>query len=193
VAPLPVIADTYRVALNWTNTANSMKATNVMHFQRSGSNSASLSTALDANVTQAMWGLVSSTASVHDYVITPLDGSSVSFPVITGNPAKYTGIGGAGDFIVQGASIIKMLTAKRGRSYRGRLYLPWVPEGAQSNGTLTAGSVTSVTNAWIAFHTAMTASSWALCIASYKLAYQDPVAALVCEPLIATQRRRLAR
>ena len=55
VAPLPVINDVYRVALEWFNIESNANATNVMHFRKSGSNPAALYASLDANVTDLMW------------------------------------------------------------------------------------------------------------------------------------------
>jgi hypothetical protein len=188
-----VIADVYRVALNWTNTVNTWKATNVMHFHKTSSSPSSVWTIIDTNVTAAMWGFQVNNCSVHDAVVTPLDGSSVSYPIVTGSPAKWTGLQVSGDIIPQGSNVIKMLTAKRGRSYRGRVFVPWLSEGQQNFGTLTGATVTSVTTAWVAFHTALTAAGLDMVIASYKLGTADNVAALVCEPAAATQRRRLVR
>lgn len=191
--PLPVIADTYRVAFNWTNTQDTSLATNVMHFRKGGSNPAALQTSLDAHVTADMWKMVSPGASVDNLVITPLDGSSVSYPWSTGKPAKWTGNGAAGDWIPQVSSLIKLLTAKRGRSYRGRVFLPFTSEGTVAYGICNATYVGLCTTAWVNFRTAMIADGFQIVIASYVLATAENVIAIACESRTATQRRRQVR
>lgn len=193
MAPLPVIADTYRVAFNWTNNSNSFVATNVMHFRKGGGNPAALWTALDAQATAGMWNCVSGHGSVNEVIITPLDGSSVSFPVFTGKPAKWTGNAGSSDWIPQSCAIVKFLTAKRGRSYRGRIYLPWVNESEQSVGILTAGSVTAGNAAWVTWLAAMIGTGYKPVVASYLHATADDIIAVQFESLVATQRRRMVR
>jgi hypothetical protein len=56
-----------------------------------------------------------------------------------------------------------------------------------------SSNVTTITAAWVTFHTALTSAGLDFCVASYKLATEDPVAALTCETFTATQRRRNVR
>jgi hypothetical protein len=93
----------------------------------------------------------------------------------------------------QVAAIVKFLTAKRGRSYRGRIYIPFVAENTTTAGKLGPTPVANTTTAWIAFHTALTSATLDMCVASYKNATQEPIIALACETYTATQRRRLKR
>jgi hypothetical protein len=95
--------------------------------------------------------------------------------------------------VPQVAAILKQLTAKRGRSYRGRLYLPFIAEGQIGNGGINGTSRATATAAWIAFHTAMTSAGFDWVVASYLLATAEPVVAVGVEGFTATQRRRLAR
>lgn len=193
MAPLPIISNVYRVALNWTNTANGLVATNVMHFKKASSNPAALASSLDTNATNTMWEMQTTAASVTNIQITPLDGSSVTFPYTPITPAHWTGHGGAGDFSPQIANIIKLLTAKRGRSYRGRVYLPWVAEGQSGDGGLNGTSKATCTAAWVAFMAAMTGDGFDLVVASYLHSTSENVVALACEGYTATQRRRNKR
>jgi hypothetical protein len=165
----------------------------VIHFHKSGSTAAALGTALDANVTASMWGLTSDNCHISHYDITPLDGSSVTYPVDTGSPAKYSGAVSGTDVIPQACYLMKLLTLKRGRSYRGRIFLPFLAETKQSFGTLDTTAVSNTTAAWVAFHTAMTSAGFDFVVASYKLATADNVAAIACESQSATQRRRARR
>lgn len=181
------------MALNWTNTVDGHTATNVMHFRSGSGDPATLAAQLDANATNTMWELQPTPAKVTGIVVTPLDGSSVSLPYNPDTPANWTGHGGAGDFVPQVAAIVKLLTAKRGRSYRGRLFLPWVAESQIAQGGINGTSRATATAAWIAFAAAMSADSYDLVVASYLLETADDVVALGVEGYTATQRRRNAR
>lgn len=187
---LPVIADTYRVALVWN--AAGQTAVNVMHILRSGTTAAVVASSVDANVTAAMWGSVWPTAIVNHLSVTPLDGSSATYQLNT-TGAKWTGSAAAGDPTVAPAVVIKLTSTLRGRSYRGRLYIPFPCESVINGGTLNAPQVTSVQNAWNAFLTAMIAAGSQPVIASYLHATQIPVAAYTVETYLGTQRRRQER
>lgn len=194
MAPLPVIADTYRVAFNWVNSdVSALVATNVMHFHKSGSSPAAVATILDTNATANMWSHAGTHSHVASLQITPLDGSSVTFPFVTGSPAKWSGTQTGNDPIPAECAIIKLLTNSRGRSFRGRVYLPWMDESARASGQISSAVKTSLNSAWIAWHTALTSAGLDFVVASYKLAQQNPVSALAAETYTATQRRRQVR
>lgn len=187
---LPVIADVYRVALNWTDSGQS--AVNVMHILRSGATASVIAASVDANVTTAMWGTVVNGASVNHLVVTPLDGAGASYTLNT-TGAKWTGSGGVADPCVQCAVMIKLSTTLRGRSNRGRLYLPFTSEAVSGGGVIAAGTQTTVQNAWNAFLTAMVAAGSQPVVASYLHATQHPVSAYTVELAMGTQRRRQSR
>jgi hypothetical protein len=191
--PLPVIADTYRVALNWTNTQDTTHATNVIHIKKSGSSPAAIITQLEAAATADLWKMVSPGASVDNIVVTPLDGSSISVFHSTGKPAKWTGNGAAGDWIPQVSSLIKLTTSKRGRSYRGRIFLPFTSEGTVAYGIFNSTYVGVCTTAWTTWLTAMTAAGFTPCVASYLHSTEETIVAIACEGTSATQRRRQHR
>jgi len=188
--PLPVIADVYRVALNWVDSGQ--VAVNVMHILRSGTTAAVIASSVDANVTAAMWGTVVNGASVNHIVVTPLDGASASYTLNT-TGAKWTGSGGVFDPCVQCAVMVKETTAFRGRSNRGRLYLPFTSENVSGGGVIASGTQTTVQNAWNAFLTAMVAAGSQPVVASYLHASQHPVVAYTVELAMGTQRRRQSR
>jgi hypothetical protein len=148
---------------------------------------------LDAHVTAAMWGFQDTPSKITEVNITPLDGTSVTYPFVPTPAAKWAGAHGSDDIVPQMSNLIKLVTNKRGRAYRGRLYLPWVCETLQSNGSLDATTVGTVTSAWVAFLAAMASSGPQMVVASYKNATADNVVALICEKYAATQRRRLFR
>lgn len=192
--PLPVIANTYRCAFEWQHDDfTGLAATNVMHFRKSSTTPAALATLLAASVTAAMWHEQDTHAHVRFVNITPLDGSSVTLPYATGGAAKWSGAQTTHDPVPQVSNIIKLDTAKRGRSYRGRVYLPWVVTPAINGGALSAGDAATVTTAWVAFLAALNASTCDMVVASYTLATAEPVIALACELDTATIRRRNSR
>ena len=193
MAGLPVISNTWRVSFSWHNDNTPHTAANVMHFRKGGGSSAALWTSLDSHVTTAMFTMQPNYAHVTEVDITPLDGTGLTVPNATGSPTKWSGNGGSGDFIPAMANIIKMLTAKRGRSYRGRIFLPWVLEGMQSNGTLSGNNVTTTSGAWATFLTAMIGDGYAPVVASYLHATAEDITALTCESAGATVRRRQRR
>lgn len=193
MAPLPIITDVYRVAFNWQNSANAQIATNVMHFHKSGSNAAAVSAIVDAAGTASMFIGQPGTCSITQFVTTPLDGTSVSFPQTPTSPAHWVGGAGSVDFIPQASILLKLLTLGRGRSARGRVYLPFTAESVVAQGVLASGTKTSLNGAWIAFHTALTSAGLDWVVASYKNSTASNVAALGFENQTATQRRRLRR
>jgi hypothetical protein len=188
MAHLPIIAGVQRVAFHWT-TAGGASAINVMYFR--ATTEATCFTALDANATSGMWTLVSNGYSVTQLIITPLDGSSATVTHPT-TGAKWTG-GTAGDYIPNLALIVKETTGKRGKSYRGRIYLPAITEASQINGVLTPATVTTMQTAWNTFYTAMSTATVIPCVVSQKLGTAENVTTFTVEPMAATQRMRLSR
>lgn len=191
--PLPLIADVYRCAFKWQDPAFSSNAVNVMHFKKSGSNPAAIAAILNTNVSANMWYCQEASSFIGEVDITPLDGTSVTYPYIPPVAANWTGQRTTTDKMPNACNLIKLVTAKRGRSYRGRVYLPWIHAASPTNGVLDAGTVSNCTTAWVAFLAAMASSGAPLVIASYLHATAEPVVAVICERDIATQRRRNQR
>lgn len=193
VAPLPIITSTWRVAFNWFDSTTAVTAENVMHFREGSTGVLALSAAIDSHVTAGMWQQTTANQVIQSLDLTPLDGSGLTQHFITGSGVKYSGDLSGGDYIPQGCMLVKNLTGVRGRSHRGRVYLPWVAESVQSNGTLTAANVASCTTAWNTFLAAMRADEWAPVVASYTLGTAEDTIAFTVEPKMATQRRRMHR
>jgi hypothetical protein len=187
--PLPVIADVFRVTLTWA-AGGSRPAQNVMHFEAPGKDEGDVWTALNAHVTAGMWNWASSSVGVSTVDIEPLDGTSAATTHLTGLPAKWSGAG-SGDVIPQVAGLIKLTSGLRGRSKRGRIYIPFVAEGQQAFGVLLDAA--AVSTAWGTFANAMATDGVALGIASYKLSSWVQATTVTAETTAATQRRRLLR
>lgn len=188
MAPLPVISNVYRTVLEWTP-ASGGQPVNVLHFRGSPGSAAGLYTAIDANVTATMWILSSTLTWVNRVVITPLDGSTASLintpPVV----AKWGG-GASGQYIPAATAVLSMRTAKRGPSYRGRLYLPWLPESQQIDGTINPTDLATCQAAWVTFRTAVAAAGYTLVVASYKLATAELVTSTSIASRYGIQRKR---
>lgn len=187
--PLPIIADTFRVAFNWS--ASGQHAANVMHFRDASANAEAVAAHIDAVVTQAMWSTATSSSSVTSLEVTPLDGSSVTFlyPV---SGLKWSGNASAGDWIPMAAGMVSLRTARRGRSYRGRVYLPFTAESGVTNGAVNF-SLTGWQTAWTNFIANITGSDTHLVVASYTNATAEDVVSAIVETELGTQRRRQSR
>lgn len=189
--PLPIIPDTYRCALKWDNGLGG-NAVNVMHILKAGTSPSAVAAALDANATALMWTYMSANYVMKLLTITELDGSSASYQLATSG-AKWSGQA-AGDEIPAESSIVKLTTAFRGRSRRGRLFIGPVGEGVQAGGALTGGAtLTNCQNAWNTWLAALIAAGFQPVVASYKLASQVPVTSILVEIEAGTQRRRQER
>lgn len=185
---LPVIADIFRVTLNWNYAAGVFDAHNVLHISCPTGDESDVFTAIDAQVTQAMWDWVSGSAVVESVDVLALDGSSATHNhTVTGS--KWTG-GGLGTGLPQVAGLVKLQTGLRGPRHRGRVFLPFVGEGEVAGNTLI--DVAAVTTAWDNFANALIANSptMALGVASYAHADWNQATGIIGESKTATQRRR---
>lgn len=191
--PLPVIEDVYRVAFNWRNANLGVEYENVMHFRQVVDTPVLITVALEGAVTADMWSATTTNTTIGSLDITKLDGGSLTQHYVTSGAPKWVGTQTAGDISPQVAALVKHVTGVRGRSHRGRSYLPAVAETANSNGTIVPGVVTELQTGWNNFLDAMTGADWAPVVASYLLATAEPITNYVVEALTATQRRRMHR
>lgn len=136
-----------------------------MHFKGASTDTLALKNALDANASANMWIGTSTSTTIYELSITPLDGTSATivYPV-TG--AKWAGTMAHSDYSPASAAVISLKTATRGRRARGRLFIPFQQEAAITNGTI-PGALTTFQTAWDTFRTAMTTALYPLVIASY--------------------------
>lgn len=189
--PLPVIAGVFRTVLHWSGPGG-QSAINVMHIDGGSVPSAAVMAALDAHVTSAMWAFTSGTFSVTQVSITPLDGITATSTFTPATPANWTG-GISGDVIPATAALVKFTTSRRGRSFRGRLYMPGVTEAVQNGGVLDPSNRTTAQAAWATFTTTMSGSGFPIVVASYKMATSNVLFNVLVEGIAATQRRRQGR
>lgn len=192
--PLPVVADTYLCKLVWSSVNAPRRAVNDLFFHddAGGHTGTDVYNAIDAHVTSNMWTPVAASASVVTVTTTKLDGSAASIDHATASPAKWTGQGGT-DLILQGCQVVTLRTGFRGRSRRGRVYLPWIAEVDQDNGVINVGNVTAVQTGWAAFLTAMKAAGYPLHVCSRLHNDSIEVVSVTAQPYLKTQRRRTRR
>jgi hypothetical protein len=191
MAPLPVIADVNRVSFEWFN-AGQNGAANVMHFSAPGKTPLQIYTLLASTVAPHMWEAVSADGRISEVRITPLDGTSPTQTFVTPVSTEWEGQS-SGAIVPAVACVVKLATAIRGRSYRGRLFLPWLGEGSINAGFVDTTPLALMVSAWGSFANAMETGGVALGVASYKLATWHQAINVGVEHACATQRRRQSR
>lgn len=192
---LPVIAHTFRVALTWTG-AGGQDAVNVIHILDTTGTAVSsdIAVELDAAADPSMWNEVVPSASVTDIAVTPLDGVTATTHFVPATPGNWVGQNGT-DFAPACAQVIKLGTGLRGRSHRGRVFVPFQNQLAYTDGLLSSGTASARSAAWSEFNADLETGTHNLTmtVASYKLGTQQPVVSWTCELPLGTQRRRQGR
>jgi uncharacterized protein YfiM (DUF2279 family) len=169
---------------------------NVIHIlDKTGTAIASdIAVEMDAAADASLWNEVVPSASVTDIAVTPLDGVTATSHYVPATPGNWVGQNGA-DFAPAAAQVIKLGTGLRGRSHRGRVFVPFQNQLAYTDGLLSSGTAAARSTSWQDFNDDMAggAHNLAITIASYKLATQQPVVSFNCELPLGTQRRRQGR
>lgn len=189
--PLPFIEGVSRVTLNWTG-PNGTSANNVLHFQDGGLAPSALWAILEPNVVANMFNCIATAAIIDNVDILPLDGIAATQTFDAPATALWKGET-TGEALFANACIVKLRTGERGRSKRGRIYLPFLAEGATVTGTVNTGSLAAMQTAWNTFVASMDTDGAPLGVASYKLAIWTPLTGQEVEGAIGTQRRRQGR
>lgn len=188
MTPLPIIAGVMRCALNWT--AGAQSAENVIHLRGSTGDPSDAFAALEAAVSTNLWGAASTSASISSVSITPLDGVTPTQEFATSGPGWVGGT--SGDWAPATAVVVSFTTSTRGRSHRGRVYLPFTADTSNVNGELGSSIHPIMSAAWEDFQAALT-SGWQHVVASYKLHSYGVVIGYDVKSGLATQRRRQTR
>lgn len=187
--PLPVIASVSRVAFNWVSDVNAWTAENVMHFSTDTLTSSQLATQLNIAASTNMFAGISNDMHCSTCSITPLNGTAATqdFALSDWNGAQL------GQAVPAAAHVITLRTGIRGRSHRGRIYLPGVAEDVMDNGLILGASNDSAQAAWTTFLTDIAAAGANLVVASYTLETADDVTTVHAQQVVGTQRRRQSR
>lgn len=197
--PLPVITDVARVALHCNNGGSAEPATtvNVIHVKRldgitwevAADNIASELNTVTHPTHALMLDPLPTSYGYQQLFLTPLDGSTNTI-VRDGTLSNWPVGAHSGDFTPQVAAVVRLRTALRGRSGRGRLFLGPVSEGVANGGRITATSAGNVTSAWDAFANDLTGASVQIGVASYTKRIFNAATDIGCITHTATQRRR---
>lgn len=185
---LPVISGVWRCTLNWAASSGIEYMHNVIHLSNGTGTAADVYTDLDSHVTAAMWNTAPSGFAVQSVDVLALDGTAATVSFATGRPAKWTG-SGSGQWIPAAAEIVTLYTGFRGRSMRGRVYLP-MSEGVQDSGSIDPTISAAAQTAWENFRAAMNADTSDLVVASYVNSTANVCSSVLVRSLMGTQRRR---
>lgn len=192
--PLPIVANLFLVRLHWTSNQAPRAAVNdlFIHDDAGGHTGNDVYTALNANIFRAMWENVNSTAVVDKVITTKLDGTAASVDHATGSTITWTGVGGT-DPILQGCQVVTLRTGFRGRSRRGRIYLPWIAEDTQASGTIDSTRTATCQTNWDTFRANMKTAGFPLHVCSRLHNDSVEVSSITVQPFLKTQRRRTRR
>ena len=187
MAPLPVIPDTFRVALGYES-GGELVARNIIHHFVPGASASDVADLVDDNFTTGMIDATSADIDMKEIEVTPLDGSSATFTKVLGSP--FPG-GAAGAGVPNTAGVVTFNTDKRGRSFQGRAFTPWISEGVQNEGLIESVNVINIIDAWVQYAVDMLLESAAQVVASYLLEEVNAVQNVLMDLRVDTQRRRL--
>lgn len=199
--PLPIITNvvraTYRGALG-----SGTQWANVMHFRWLGGGGGPFAgdiASMDAIVRRLYTGTAftggaawltfcRSAVSLIDATVYILNGTSV--PQLININAQ--GTNATGTMLPQEvAPVLTLRTAKRGRSYRGRVYLPApVTTQVDATGNLVGACTTATIAQAIGVYGALGAANWEWVVASYLHATSEPLASITMDSRPDVQRRR---
>jgi hypothetical protein len=194
MAPLPVIANVFRVALDWNTSGGQPVPVNVFHVRSGATQTATeIGVALDTLISDHGGDMF---ACVHqDYIclggeITKLDGISASVHFALTTPA---GGSATGDHVPNQAGIASFQTGVRGPRGRGRMYLGPTGEAQVANGVLASATRAAMLAGWEGFISdgGSFSPTVKLVVASYVHTDANDVTTVRIDNVVGTQRRRL--
>jgi len=187
VAPLPIIADTFRTAIIYEDATGEFLGTNIIHLFGPGIDQDSIGQACQDNISSAMFGVTSSSVVIDRVEVTPLDGVT---PTRSYDLSGITGES-AGNFIPNTALVVTFNTGTRGRSFQGSAYVGFVAEGITADGIFEQVETDSTVAGWTQFGIDMLGDFVAQVVASYELELVTLIEEWVADQRNDTQRRRL--
>jgi hypothetical protein len=197
--PLPVITNVVRVACIG-HTSLGTRFINVLHLARTaGTASAAdfpgLVTELNRLYGGATYGggglnllsVTNASCALEQYQFTLLNGSAATVPLT----ATAAGTGAVAAAPAEVAMVITLRTGIRGRSFRGRMYLPSpTVSNLLANGNLGAGMLTAFPIQCSGFNTALAALTYTWVVASYLHATAQAITSWTMDAAPDVQRRR---
>lgn len=197
--PLPVITNTMRCSVRGL-VPSGQQWVNTLHVRNpAGPITSTFLNAVDAVLLRlytgaaytgggALLSLSVAAVTLVDIVYTPLDGTSVS--TVVSHPVSGTGTG-SNTLPSEVSEVVTFRTATRGRSHRGRNYLPcWNAGSMTTSGTIAGSYVTLALAQYAGALSAITALPGELVVASYLLSTATPVTAITMDSRFDVQRGR---
>lgn len=191
MAPLPIIGNAVRVALNW-NTQDGVSPRNIFHLITNSTDEAEIASELDTALAAGgadIFGTLYGAYLLESYTITLLSSASAG-QVIPSNGTVSGGSDGAQIPAVCG--VLSFHTNQRGARGRGRMYIGPIGENDVVAGLITGTIPADCVDAWNTFNDDIAASPIAasLGVASYTHADIHGVTSISMRAQCATQRRR---
>jgi hypothetical protein len=162
-----------------------------MHFHNTDGDETHLHNSITTHWNANQSHNVSARARIQTIQITQLDGTSgaVGFP---GAGTNTVG-GGSAENIVEGCTLVRFHTNRKGAQGRGRLYLPFLPEDAVSGGKLLGSNLSAPVTGFQTFQSALKDDGYDQVVASYTHNAIYTIISTTVDPVMGVQRRRLAR
>lgn len=191
MAPLPVIGNCVRVAMQW-NASAGVRPVNVFHLITASTDESAIRDALDAawqDATTNPWAPLHTSFNTVDYLITLLDGTSAGQVIPSIDDPAGSSTGGMSPAI---AAVLSFHTPQRGPRGRGRLYLGPMGEADYDNGLVGGTLRTETVAAWNEVNESLADSPIAasLGVASYVHAEVNGVTSISMRQQLGTMRRR---
>lgn len=185
--PLPVIADVYRVTLNWA-TESQVTPHNVIHVETASANEADIAAAIEDNLTTNMIALLGDDQTLESIDVIKLDGTSAqqSFTVTSIVDGQ-----GTGPSTPAAAGVLSIHTVQRGPRGRGRLFLGPLHDNHNGSGVIVPSTLPgAIVAAWTTFNDALTAADISMGVASYVHADFHLATGFSMRAAFGTMRRR---
>lgn len=185
-----LIPGCFQVAINAQSGGQAV--TNVIGVQNAGGTALAAAQAVQAawKATGGPLAQVASQLTMTDFTATDVGDANGDIAIVSDTTA-----GGLSGAVATNAAcaLISWNGSTRSRSSRGRLYLgPLTETQINSDGrTIASGSVTTLNNAFTTFRSSLASAGYPLVVLSRVLSASFPVTSHACEPVIATQRRRI--
>jgi hypothetical protein len=190
MAPLPVIADVFRVSFEWESVYPDSPI-NVVNISCPTGDEADVAAGVEAAFQPSQFDFISSAYSLSSLFVTKLDGVSAGqrFPL-----TPVTG-GASGEIVSEQTAVVSLGTTQRGPRGRGRIYLGPTTEAMVAHGVMTSMVAASIASIWQDWANAMIAGSpsQAIGVASYLHADWNQATTITCKVNVGTQVRRLRR
>lgn len=188
--PLPVIANTFRVTVDF-QALSGIKPACVHHVQTATADVEQIGVNWWEAATEGLYGPMLGGHEPTSISIIPLNGTSAT-TVIPKQVGSATLCLGTGQSMPQVAAVVSLRSTQRGPRGRGRQYVGPLVEQAQDQGVMENTTRVNLENAWKDFQTNLgeVDPAMTLVVASYVHANAFDVMSISVDTITGTQRRR---